>query len=117
VNFAQQEQKNFLSQIFCLGRVPYHAQAYLIHTSAMQTIEVFKRYPIAVPGLLDGIRFRELIAGDGRDWRRSLLRDAFRAGTGIRILATPLPYRGPCQGWNHRPYAAGVCSDLHDFFP
>jgi hypothetical protein len=85
MNFAQQEQKGFLSQIFCFGRVSYHAQAYRIHASAMQPVEVFEHRPITVLGSLNDLPFAQLIAGARKDWRRSLLRDAFLAGTRIPI--------------------------------
>src|SRR4029077_10790517 len=85
VNFADQVQEDLLSKIFCFGRVSYHAQAYRIHTSAMRPVELLKHRQVAVAGSLDDFRFAELFSGDGRDWRRSLLRDAFRAGTRIRV--------------------------------
>jgi len=62
VNFAEQKQKGFLSQFFRFGRVSYHAQAYRIHTPAMQSIEEFKHGPIAVAGSLDSLRFSQLAA-------------------------------------------------------
>src|SRR6266550_4797182 len=66
VNFAEQEQEGFLSQILCFRRIAYHAETYRIHASAMQSVEVFKHTTIAVAGSLDGFRFAQLIAGDSR---------------------------------------------------
>jgi hypothetical protein len=85
MNFSEQEQKGLLSQIFCFGGVSYHAQAHRIHTSAMQPVEVFKHLPIAVASSLDGLGFTQLLAGARKGWQRSLLRDAFLAGTRIPI--------------------------------
>src|SRR5580692_8186573 len=76
VNLAQQKQKGFLSEVFRFGRVSYHAQAYGIHTSAMQPVEEFKHGAIAVAGSADGLRFSQRIVGDWRDCRRSPLWDA-----------------------------------------
>jgi hypothetical protein len=69
-----------LSQVFGFGRVSYHAQAYGIHASAIQAIEAFKRGSIALAGSPNGLRFTQFTASDRKDWRRSLLRDAFRVG-------------------------------------
>jgi hypothetical protein len=66
VNFAEQEQEGFLSQILCFRRISYHAETYRINAPAMQPVEVFKHTPIAVAGSLDGFRFAQLIAGDRR---------------------------------------------------
>jgi hypothetical protein len=85
VNFAQQEQKGFLSQIFRFGGVSYHAQAYGIHAPAMQPVEAFKHGPIAIAGSPDGLRFTQLTAGERGDCRRSPLRDAFCAGMRIPV--------------------------------
>jgi hypothetical protein len=51
----------------------------------MQPVEVFKHLPIAVAGSLDGLGFTQLLAGARKGWQRSLLRDAFLAGTRIPI--------------------------------
>src|SRR6266480_171970 len=85
VNFAKQEQEGFLSQILCFSRISYHAQTYRIYTSAMRTIEVFKRRRIALARSLDRSCFAQLIAANSGDWRRILLQDAIRAGTRIPV--------------------------------
>ncbi len=41
----------------------------------MQPVEIFKHRPIAVPGSPDGFRFAQLIAGESKNWRRSLFQE------------------------------------------
>jgi hypothetical protein len=55
VDFAEQEQKGFLSEIFCLGHIPNHAQAYCIYAWAMQAVQIFKHRLVAMLGSLDGL--------------------------------------------------------------
>src|SRR5260370_7493098 len=41
----------------------------------MQPVDIFKHRPIAVPGSPDGLRFAQLIAGESKNWRRSLFQE------------------------------------------
>src|SRR6267154_1193293 len=88
VNFAEQQQESLLRQIFWFGRVCYHAQAYRVHASAMQAIEVFKRSSIAFARSLNDLHFAPPIASYRRDMWRSHFRHAF---TPESVSQTRLP--------------------------
>jgi hypothetical protein len=116
VSFAEQKQKGFLSQIFRFGRVSYYAQAYRIHTPAMQSIEEFQDGPTAVAGSLDSLRFTSPLAiGETAGAAFFGMHSLLECTSQFRLRR--FSYCGPCQGPNYELSVPGVCSDLHDFFP
>jgi len=117
VDFAEQEQKGFLSEVFCADHIPNHPQAYCIYAWAMQPVQIFKHRLVAILRSLDGLSFAWGFASNGlptsRKTRRDILGDSLRVTSrDSRILC-----KGLRQTRLSRVHAPNNYRSLYYFFP